>query len=119
MPPISNEVNVQNFVPKKEVKDNSPSLRTRDSLEAVTSALKANEEAFKGQLPKSLREVGGDIALVVDEGDEREQEEEEEEMSVGGRPLRLLQDPFEEPRLSGRRRPTVTSEKPSAITGES
>ena len=58
----------------------SPSVRTsfmngpqdKDSLEAVTSALKANEEAFKGQLPESLRGAGEDIALVVDEDDQCE-----------------------------------------------
>ena len=44
----------------------------KDSLETVTSALKANEEAFKGQLPESLRGAGEDIALVVDEDDQCE-----------------------------------------------
>ena len=51
----------------------SPSANDKDSLEAVTSALKANEEAFKGQLPESLRGAGEDIALVVDEDDQCEQ----------------------------------------------
>ena len=72
LPPVSNEVKTEGFVPSKEVKGHSPSPQDKDSLETVTSALKANEEAFKGQLPESLRGAGEDIALVVDEDDQCE-----------------------------------------------
>ena len=73
LPPVSNEVKTEGFVPSKEVKGHStPSANDKDSLETVTSALKANEEAFKGQLPESLRGAGEDIALVVDEDDQCE-----------------------------------------------
>ena len=114
-PPISNEVRVQqSFAPKNRLKDDSPSSpqHNRDSIQAVTSALKANQAAFKGQLPESLR--GG-----VDEGDDEEEEEEEEEEEDGeDRPLRLIQDPFDESHLSGRR-PSLILDEPTAITGQS
>ena len=109
MTPISNEVKVQSLTPKEKPKVDSPSPENQDSIDAVTSALKANEAAFKGQLPESLRGTG-------DVGEDGEEEKFGEE-----RPVRLLQDPFEEePHLSGRRpRPSAKFNEPQAITGQS